>query len=97
LAYNSAEFVEKVKQAKLAFEPGTGNLYSSGGYAVLARVLEIASGKTYAQLLQEYVFTPAMTDSVDFDADAVMERRAQDTGSLVKHVLCATLRQRSRR
>lgn len=79
LAYTSAEFIEKVKLAKLAFEPGTGRLYSSAGYAVLARVLEIVSGKTYSQLLQEYVFTPAgMTDSVDFDGDAVIERRAQD-------------------
>ena len=79
LAYTSAEFVEKVKEAKLAFEPGTNRLYSSAGYAVLARVLEIASGKTYQQLLQEYVFTPAgMTDSVDFEGDAVIERRAQD-------------------
>jgi CubicO group peptidase (beta-lactamase class C family) len=79
VAYTSAEFVEKVKLAKLAFEPGSGRLYSSAGYAVLARVLEIVSGKTYSQLLQEYVFTPAgMTDSLDFDSDAVMERRAQD-------------------
>src|SRR5215203_1108336 len=79
LAYTSAEFIEKVKGAKLAFEPGTSRLYSSGGYAVLARALEIASGKTYSQLLQEYVFTPAgMTDSVDFDGEAVIERRAQD-------------------
>lgn len=79
VAYSSAEFVEKVKQAKLAFEPGTARLYSSAGYAVLARALEIASGKTYAQLLQENVFTPAgMTDSVDFDGEAVIERRAQD-------------------
>jgi CubicO group peptidase (beta-lactamase class C family) len=79
LAYTSSEFVEKVKQAKLAFEPGTSRLYSSAGYAVLARVLEIASGKTFQQLLQEYVFAPAgMTDSVDFEGDAVIERRAQD-------------------
>lgn len=79
LAYSSAEFVEKVKQAKLAFEPGTARLYSSAGFSVLARVLEIVSGKSYAQLLQEYVFTPAgMTDSVDFEGDAIMERRAQD-------------------
>jgi hypothetical protein len=79
LAYTSAEFVEKVKQAKLAFEPGSNRLYSSAGYAVLARVLEIVSGKAYAQLLQEYVFTPAgMTDSLDFDGEKVMERRAQD-------------------
>ena len=79
LAYTSDEFVEKVKLAKLAFEPGTNRLYSSAGYAVLARVLEIASGKSYAELLQEYVFAPAgMTDSVDFVGDQVIERRAQD-------------------
>jgi CubicO group peptidase (beta-lactamase class C family) len=79
VAYSSAEFIEKVKLAKLAFEPGTGELYSSAGYAVLARVLEIVSGRTYAQLLQEYVFAPAgMTDSVNFDGELVMERRAQD-------------------
>jgi CubicO group peptidase (beta-lactamase class C family) len=79
LPYTSAEFVDKVKQAKLAFEPGTSRLYSSAGYAVLARVLEIVSGKTYSQLLHEYVFTPAgMTDSLDFEGDIVIERRAQD-------------------
>ncbi|HKY44233.1 MAG TPA: serine hydrolase domain-containing protein [Pyrinomonadaceae bacterium] len=79
MAYTAAEFVEKVKLAKLAFEPGTSRLYSSAGYAVLARVLEIASGKPFPQLLQEYVFTPAgMSDSVDFEGDAIIERRAQD-------------------
>lgn len=79
VAYTSEEFIEKVKQAKLAFEPGTQRLYSSGGYAVLARTLEIASGKPYAKLLQEYVFTPAdMKDSLDFKGEMIMERRAQD-------------------
>src|SRR6185295_15833310 len=79
LTYTSSEFIEKVKLAKLSFEPGTQRLYSSAGYAVLARVLEIASGKPYAQLLQEFVFTPAgMKDSLDFDGDTVIERRAQD-------------------
>jgi len=79
LTYTSSEFIEKVKLAKLAFEPGTQRLYSSAGYAVLARVLEIASGKPYAQLLQQFVFTPAgMKDSLDFDGDTVIERRAQD-------------------
>jgi CubicO group peptidase (beta-lactamase class C family) len=79
VAYTSAEFVEKVKLSPLAFEPGTQSLYSSGGFAVLARCLEIASGKSYAELLQEIVFNPAgMTDSVDFNGEMVMERRAQD-------------------
>jgi len=79
VSYTSAEFVDKVKQAKLLFEPGTQNRYSSAGYSVLARALEIASGKDYAQLLREYVFAPAgMTDSLTFDGESVIERRAQD-------------------
>lgn len=79
MAYTSAEFIEKVKLAKLAFEPGTQELYSSAGYAVLARVLEIVSGQPYSQLLREYVFAPAgMTDSLNFDGELVMEHRAQD-------------------
>ena len=79
VSYTAAEFVEKVKLAKLAFEPGTSRLYSSAGYAVLARVLEIASGKPFPLLLQEYVFTPAgMSDSVDFEGDNIIESRAQD-------------------
>ncbi len=77
--YSSAEMVEKVKQSKLAFEPGSRRLYSSGGYAVLARVLEIASGMSYGELLDRYVFKPAgMADSLDFDGRRIMERRAQD-------------------
>lgn len=79
VAYTSAEFIEKVKQAKLLFEPGTSNLYSSAGYSTLARAMEIASGKSYSQLLQEYVFAPAgMTDSVNVEGDSVIDRRAQD-------------------
>ena len=79
VAYSSAEFIEKVKHAKLLFEPGTSSLYSSAGYSTLARAMEIASGKPYGQLLQEYVFGPAgMTDSVNFEGDDVIERRAQD-------------------
>jgi CubicO group peptidase (beta-lactamase class C family) len=93
VAYTSAEFVEKVKQAKLAFEPGAQRMYSSGGYAVLARVLEIASGKPYAQLLQEYVFEPAgMRDSMDFNSEFVMERRAQDYMLDARGVLNAPLK-----
>lgn len=77
--YTSSEMIEKVKQSKLAFEPGTQRLYSSGGYAVLARILEIASGKPYRELLQKYVFEPAgMKDSLDWDGASLVERRAQD-------------------
>lgn len=79
VSLTSAEMVEKIKQAKLEFDPGSSRLYSSAGYSVLARTLEIASGKNYEELLKEYVFTPAgMTDSVEFDGQAIIERRSED-------------------
>ena len=79
MPHSSAEMIERIKQAKLLFEPGTKRLYSSAGYTVLARVLEIASRKTYGQLLQQYVFAPAaMRDSLDFDGETIIDRRAQD-------------------
>ncbi|MCO6510149.1 MAG: serine hydrolase [Aridibacter famidurans] len=74
-----AIMVERAKKAKLEFDPGTGNLYSSTGYAVLARVLEIALGKRFPELLEEHVFSPAgLKDSMDFQTGAVIERRAED-------------------
>jgi CubicO group peptidase (beta-lactamase class C family) len=77
--YTSVEMVEKAKAAKLVFEPGAERLYSSGGFTVLTRVLEIASGQTYQQLLQKYVLDPAgMKNSLDWNGPAIIERRAQD-------------------
>lgn len=78
-AYTPEEMVEKIKKAELAFEPGSSNLYSSAGYTTLARVLEIVSGKSYTQLLQDYVFkTAAMTDSVNFNSEKTIPHRADD-------------------
>ncbi len=77
--FSTAEFIDVVKKANLAFEPGSQRLYSSAGFSVLARVLEIASGETYAQLLKKYVFDPAgMKDSVDWESHLIIERRVQD-------------------
>jgi CubicO group peptidase (beta-lactamase class C family) len=75
----SSEMIDRIKLAKLAFEPGSARLYSSAGYTVLARILEIASGKSYADLLDQYVFKPAgMRSSVDYSARAILPGRAAD-------------------
>jgi CubicO group peptidase (beta-lactamase class C family) len=77
--YTSAEMIEKVKASTLAFEPGAREMYSSGGYAVLARVLEIASGQSFSQLLQKYVFDPGqMTDTINWSGPTIIERRTQE-------------------
>ena len=43
----------------LLFEPGAQERYSSAGYSVLARVLELAGGASYADLLERLVLVPA--------------------------------------
>lgn len=59
LPRSAADMVELASEAGLRFEPGSERGYSSAGYSVLARVLEIATGKPYGRLLQEEVFGPA--------------------------------------
>lgn len=77
--YSPADIVEKAKLAKIVFTPGTQRLYSSAGYSVLTRVLEIASGKTFPQLLQQYIFgLVPLTDFSDFNGERLLERRAQE-------------------
>lgn len=45
----SLTIVERLSELPLDYEPGTGEAYSNGGYAVLARILEIAGGgSTYS-------------------------------------------------
>jgi CubicO group peptidase (beta-lactamase class C family) len=74
-----AEMVERAKKAKLEFEPGTGDLYSSTGYAVLARVLELVSGKSYSDLLDEFVFAPAgMNASHNFKSGEILKKKSED-------------------
>jgi CubicO group peptidase (beta-lactamase class C family) len=78
-AYTGTEMVQKARAATLAFEPGSQRLYSSAGYSVLARVLEIAGDQTYDRLLKKYIFDVAgMADSVDWDWSTIIDRRVND-------------------
>jgi CubicO group peptidase (beta-lactamase class C family) len=52
------DMVQAANKLPLLFEPGAQSVYSSGGYAILAAVLERASGKRYDELLQEHVAQP---------------------------------------
>lgn len=55
-------------QRKLNFSPGEQFRYSSGGYAVLAKVIERVSGQSFRTFLDQYIFTPlGMEDSFVFD------------------------------
>jgi CubicO group peptidase (beta-lactamase class C family) len=48
-----------VGKEPLAFEPGTRQIYSNGGYVVLGRVIEVISGRSYAEYVTEHIHRPA--------------------------------------
>jgi CubicO group peptidase (beta-lactamase class C family) len=59
------------------FEPGTQFRYSSGGYAVLGRIIEVVSGKRYEQFITERIFVPlGMKDSFFFIPAETLSRVA---------------------
>ncbi|HEX4049412.1 MAG TPA: serine hydrolase domain-containing protein [Steroidobacteraceae bacterium] len=61
------DYVELFGTRPLEFEPGSRFAYSSFGYILLGRILEILSGEDYYDLVRDQVFIPAgmiATDSL---------------------------------
>jgi CubicO group peptidase (beta-lactamase class C family) len=52
-----------LRNVKLEHEPGTVHEYSNFGYAVLGRVIERVTGRSYADAMREDVFLPAGAES----------------------------------
>ncbi len=71
------EMVEIANRVPLDFQPGTYESYSSGGYAILAAVLERAGSGTYDELLQRYVANPVSAKTIrHVDSRMMLPRRA---------------------
>ncbi len=58
IAISMEEGLNKFKNSKLKFEPGTEYLYSSYGYNLLGVAMEKASNSSYEELLKTYVTDP---------------------------------------
>lgn len=52
------EIYQEIKRQHVYFQPGADCRYSNTGYFLLARILEKVSGKTYSELLNEYITKP---------------------------------------
>lgn len=62
-----SDVVDFLAKQKPEFEPGTQFRYSSGGFAILGRLIEVISGKRYEQFIKERIFDPlGMKDSSFF-------------------------------
>jgi len=72
------DLVVELAKKPLAFEPGTKGQYSNGGYALLAKVIEKASGKRWNEFLRDEIFRPLHLDDTLIDSEtAVIPSRAR--------------------
>lgn len=58
--------VQKILKTKLISKPGERYSYSNDGYSLLAGIIEIVSGKTYAEFLRQELFKPAGMNRTGF-------------------------------
>jgi CubicO group peptidase (beta-lactamase class C family) len=87
------DMVHAANAMPLLFEPGSREMYSSGGYAILAAVLERVTGKGYDALLQEMVARPVGARTIRHTSSReLLPGRAMSALPLGTTVLNAPLR-----
>lgn len=75
---HNRDFLRFFAAKPLAFEPGSREMYSNGGYVVLGEIISVVSGMDYYEYVRKNIFEPAgMKDSDWFEADAVVENVAE--------------------
>lgn len=70
--------IERFKYEPLLFEPGTLYSYSNSGYVLLGKIIEQASGVSYADFVQANMFKPLemWNSGYDFNIEYVTDRAA---------------------
>lgn len=75
---NPTELVARFRDKPLEFEPGSKFNYSNSGYVLLGYLIEKVSGQTYADFLQQNIFTPLGMKDTGIDSNAaILPQRAQ--------------------
>lgn len=70
-------YIKVFMDSALAFKSGTGYAYSSWGYFTLGYIMERVTGKTYAQLMKDDIFTPLqMNNSGSYLHTQIVPKRA---------------------
>ncbi|WP_049761996.1 serine hydrolase domain-containing protein [Candidatus Korobacter versatilis] len=72
-----ADFMALLAAEPLAFEPGTKEAYSNGGFVVLGAVIEKVSGQSYYDYVREHICKRLGMESTDFyEADGMTSNLA---------------------
>src|SRR5437868_8460846 len=87
------QMVEIANAVPLLFQPGDSESYSSGGYSILAAVLERAGKQSYDELLQHYVAIPVSAKTIrHLDSRTILPGRASSAIPIGSGVLNASLK-----
>jgi CubicO group peptidase (beta-lactamase class C family) len=70
------DFVKKIAENPLYFEPGTNYKYGLNT-AILGRLIEVVSGKAFYDFLKERIFDPLDMPNTDFDLTVEERKRFQ--------------------
>jgi CubicO group peptidase (beta-lactamase class C family) len=77
LPVTHVSLIERFKDKPLEFAPGEKFKYNNSGYYLLGVIIERASGKTYADFLQENIFKPLGMTSTGYDSSrSIIKNRA---------------------
>lgn len=75
--FSPEDFVKVFADSTLQFSPGSQFRYSNSNYFLLGYILEKVTGKTYRQLLQDYIFKPLKMNNTGYDNHhTVLNKRA---------------------
>jgi len=73
----NGDFIPLFADQPLAFEPGTSQQYSNGGYILLGAIIEKVTGQSYYEYVRENIFKVAgMTVTDSFEMDNLPENTA---------------------
>jgi CubicO group peptidase (beta-lactamase class C family) len=67
-----ARVVDSIVRKPLDFEPGARTRYSNGGYAVLARIIELVTGRPYEDVVTSELFEPLHLTHTRHGADGLI-------------------------
>jgi CubicO group peptidase (beta-lactamase class C family) len=78
------EMIAKFKGQPLEFKPGDKFKYSNSGYLVLGKIIESASGESYAAFLKKAIFDPLGMSDTGYDSSAtIIKNRASGYSRLL--------------
>ncbi len=78
LEYSHETFINLFKHEDMDFSPGSDFKYSNSGYYILGYIIELVTGKTYSEYLNDTFFKPlGMTNTRVDDVHAIIPGRAE--------------------